>query len=103
MAPQFSFLLPTRGRPDLAKRFLDSVVQTTCRPEDVEVVFCVDEDDEASLNLSCEGLDVKTVTVPPGFAMGALNRTCFEASSGRFVMLINDDVIIRTRGWDREV
>jgi hypothetical protein len=32
--------------------------------------------------------------------MGALNNTGFAASSGRYVMLLNDDVIVRTRGWD---
>jgi hypothetical protein len=32
--------------------------------------------------------------------MGALNSKGYEASTGRYVMLLNDDVIVRTRGWD---
>ena len=35
--------------------------------------------------------------------MGALNRACFEASTGRYVMLSNDDVIVRTPGWDTTI
>ena len=37
-----SFLLPTRGRPSLARRFLDSVVDTTADIEQIEVVLGVD-------------------------------------------------------------
>jgi len=32
--------------------------------------------------------------------MGALNRACFAASSGRHVVLMNDDVILRTKNWE---
>ena len=32
--------------------------------------------------------------------MGALNATGYEASSGRYLMLLNDDVVARTSGWD---
>ena len=32
--------------------------------------------------------------------MGAINRAGYEASAGDYVMLLNDDVIARTPGWD---
>ena len=32
--------------------------------------------------------------------MGALNNSGYAASSGDYVMLLNDDVIVRTPGWD---
>jgi hypothetical protein len=32
--------------------------------------------------------------------MGELNVAGFEASVGAFVMLLNDDVVVQTRGWD---
>jgi hypothetical protein len=35
--------------------------------------------------------------------MGALNRTGYQASSGAYLMLVNDDVIVRTRGWDEKI
>jgi GT2 family glycosyltransferase len=100
---QFSFLLPTRGRVDSLGRFLTSVRETARAPEAIEVVLVVDEDDPDSHHVSFEGLAVKTVIVPPGASMGELNRAAFAASSGRYVMLINDDVVVRTRYWDREV
>jgi SAM-dependent methyltransferase len=96
----FSFLLPTRGKQELAQRFLQSVVDTADHPEEIEVILGVDEDDVPSHAIAKEGLVVKTVVLRPGLTMGELNRACFAASSGRYVMLINDDVIVRTRGWD---
>lgn len=100
---RFSFLLPTRGRPGPLRRLLESILETAQHPEEIEVVLCVDEDDPDSHNVTIDGLAVKTIIVPPGATMGMLNRTAFEASSGRFVMLINDDVVARTKNWDREI
>jgi hypothetical protein len=35
--------------------------------------------------------------------MGRMNQLCYEASRGRFVMLMNDDVVFRTKAWDRRI
>ena len=32
--------------------------------------------------------------------MGELNRAGYAASQGEHVMLLNDDVVVKTRGWD---
>jgi hypothetical protein len=101
--PRISFLLPTRGKPDLARRFLRSLRDTAHHPQEIEVILGVDADDPQSHTIACEGLAVKTLVLPPGLTMGALNRACFKASTGRYVMLINDDVIVRTAGWDSAV
>jgi hypothetical protein len=63
----------------------------------------VDEDDPASRAFAFAGLNVKKVSVAPGLPMGALNMAGYEASSGAYLMLLNDDVIARTRRWDRRV
>src|SRR5712671_147744 len=98
--PLFSFLLPTRNRTEGLYRFLQSVVETTNRIEDIEVALCVDEDDPGSHNIAFEGLNVKTIIVPPGATLAELLRNCFSISTGRYVMFMNDDVILRTRDWD---
>jgi len=101
--PLISFLLPTRGKPDLARRFLRSLRETADRPKEIEVILGVDEDDPPSHSIAHEGLAVKMLVLPPGLTMGELNRACFDASTGRYVMLINDDVIVRTPGWDTTI
>lgn len=100
---KFSFLLPTRGRPELVKRFFQSILDTAHCIEEIEVILCLDDDDLESQNISNERFSIKKVVLPKGSNMGTLNRACFEASSGRYVMLINDDVIIRTKGWDKMI
>jgi len=100
---KFSFLLPTRGRPELVKRFFQSILDTAHCIEEIEVILCLDDDDLESQNISNERFSIKKVVLPKGSNMGALNRACFDASSGRYVMLINDDVIIRTKGWDKMI
>ena len=98
---KFSFLLPTRGRPELVNRFFQSILDTVSCIETIEIVLCLDDDDIASQGITHDQLHIKKVVLPRGATMGLLNRACFDASSGRYVMLINDDVIIRTKNWDQ--
>src|SRR5579885_2560639 len=98
--PTFSLIVPTRRRTAQLRRFLDSVARTATRPQGIEVVLVVDADDPASAAVRHERLAVKHVIVPPGQTMGSLNAAGYEASAGEYVMLLNDDIIARTRGWD---
>jgi glycosyltransferase involved in cell wall biosynthesis len=99
--PTFSLIVPTRGRAAQLRRLLDSLARTASRPRAVEVVLVVDADDPASRAVGHRRLAVRHVVVPPGRTMGALNGAGYEASTGDYLMLLNDDVIARTRGWDR--
>ena len=102
MRPFISLIVPTRGRPAKLRRMLDSLARTAYHPERLEVVLVVDADDPASL-ASHPRLTVRHVVVPAGLTMGALNNAGFDASTGKHVMLLNDDVIARTPGWDATV
>jgi hypothetical protein len=98
-----SLLLPTRGRPAFLRRLFDSIVETTERPGDVELVLYVDEDDRATQEVAHPSLSPVKLVRPRGQTMGEMNQACFEASRGGVVMLINDDAVFRTRGWDRRL
>lgn len=99
MRPLFSLIVPTHGRPGPLRRMLDSVARTASHAERIEVVLVVDADDPASL-AAHPRLTVRQVVVPPGRTMGELNNAGFAASAGDYIMLLNDDVIVRTPGWD---
>jgi len=99
MRPLFSLIVPTRQRPTQLRRMLDSVANTAAHPERVEVVLVVDADDTASL-VRHSRLNIRHIVVPPGLTMGALNQAGYEGSSGDYVMLLNDDIIVHTRRWD---
>jgi len=100
--PELSILVPTRGRAESLLRFLLSLAATTSRPAAIEVVLAVDSDD-APPPLPKLPFEVKTHFGPPGRTMGELNAAACSASRGDFIMLMNDDVIVRSRGWDRLV
>jgi hypothetical protein len=103
MAPIFSLIVPTRGRAAMFQRLLDSLADTAEWPEAVEVVAVIDADDPDSVQVACDRLILKQVVVPPGMTMGALNMAGYEAATGRYFMLLNDDVMARTAGWDTKI
>jgi GT2 family glycosyltransferase/SAM-dependent methyltransferase len=98
-----SLIVPTRGRVIQMQRFLDSVLATARRPQGLEIVMVVDSDDSESQKFKYDGLKLITVVVPVGASMGALNMAGYHASKGQYLMLMNDDVIVRTAGWDEKV
>jgi hypothetical protein len=99
----FSLLLPTRGRVRLVQRLFDSVAQTSGDVGRLEVVLYVDEDDHESRQIFHPELSLVKIVGHPGESMGSMNRACYDASHGRYVMLINDDTVFRTPGWDARV
>lgn len=101
--PLISLLMPTRGRVDMAKRFFNSVLDTAKHPEAIEVILYVDEDDVESHTLDqFEGLTVRKV-IGLRKTMGHYNTTCLQASKGDIIVLANDDMVIRTPGWDERL
>src|SRR5262249_38893742 len=101
--PDFSLIVPTRGRPEQLRRFLASVAATARAPDALEVVLVLDDDDSASTCVTDEAIPLRHVVVRPGQTMGALNAAGYGASTGRYVMLLNDDVVVRTPGWDAKI
>ena len=98
--PIFSLLLPTRGRVEMLRRLFDSIVEHTHRLDQLEICLCLDEDDPESLAVEDERLEIKKAVIPKGLHMGEMNRAAYEVSTGRYVMIFNDDIILRTKGWD---
>ena len=87
-----SLLLPTRGRSSLVYQLFDSILKTTSDPLTVEVVLYIDEDDIGSHEINYSGLSIIKL-IKPRVTLGKATNICFTASNGRYVMLVNDDVI----------
>ena len=102
MKKRISLLLPTRGRPELVERFLQSLIVESAHPELLEVVLCVDDDDPESHGITSKQLALKLIIVPRQ-SMGAYNATCLEHATGEITIAVNDDIIIRTKRWDERV
>jgi hypothetical protein len=98
--PTFSLIVPTRSRPAQLRRFINSLAATAHFLDRIEVVLVIDEDDPESMAVRHSRLPILQVVGPAGRTMGALNMAGYTASSGQYIMLMNDDVVVRTRGWD---
>lgn len=98
----FSLLTPTRGRPERLERLLESLADTTHRPDRLEVVLGLDADDPHRPPKTYP-FPVVVAAGPPNRTMGQLNLDGFRASRGRWIMLLNDDVVVRTPNWDERL
>ena len=93
-----SFCCPSRGRPELAKRLIDTATQT--QKGDTDFLFYLNDDDE-KLEQYKDLLDEKHYTVGPN------QSTCYswnlmaDKASHDIVMLMGDDVQVQTKGWDQ--
>jgi glycosyltransferase involved in cell wall biosynthesis len=101
--PVFSLIVPTRRRTAGLRRLLDSVATTARNPPEIEVVAVIDTDDAESIAFSYSGIAYRQVIVPPGQTMGELNLAGYRQAAGQYLMLLNDDVVIRSKGWDTEI
>lgn len=99
MNSRISLLLPTRGRPKLVERLFESIVERTKNLSSIEVILYVDEDDHESHQLHSKVFTTKRI-IGPCLSMGAYNTACYHEASGDIIILVNDDIVIRTHFWD---
>ncbi|MFQ5754455.1 MAG: glycosyltransferase family 2 protein [bacterium] len=100
MGSTISLLLPSRGRPKQLKRLFDSILKKTSNLSNVEIFLYLDEDDAHNYNLPNGSINLKKI-VGPRMTMGAYNTACLKRSTNDVVILLNDDMVIHTDGWDR--
>jgi len=100
----FSLILPTRGRVIYFKRLLDSIERTTSKKDKIEVLICVDNDDEKTIEFLkdiSQGYSLKFFVrdrqedMTNGYYNWLAHRTV-----GNNIMAVNDDAWFKTQGWD---
>jgi len=104
-----SILIPSRGRFDELLKAIQSIISTTKKLQDIEIIIRFDDDDDSSLNrlgeLPTAKVDINTMI---GTRHGYIalhkyvNEMCAEAK-GRFLFMFDDDCIISTKNWDNIV
>lgn len=101
---EVGFLVPCRGREAALRRSVRSILDTSSR-RFFEVLVALDEDDQDLVRaLREDPLPVPhTLTIGPRlgyeFLHGYVNELCRSADS-EWLWLWNDDVLMRTQGWD---
>jgi hypothetical protein len=106
--------MATRGRPELAFRSLQSLIDKADNVDEIEMCVAIDNDDTKSLNYF-------TNTVVPWFQEKELDilvmsfdrlgyaklfeymRVLGLNSKGAWLIIWNDDAVMDTQGWDTEI
>jgi len=107
MKKKISFVCPTYKRKEMQKRLVNSILSSATRPEDIEIVFGIDDDDEIAIEAYEElrhkyGEDfIKICLVPSGENLANISNLCaMNVASGEIIGQIADDVVMEAPGWD---
>lgn len=100
-----SILIPSRKRVSSLLRTMDSASKTVFNPAGIEFVVYLDEDDDphAYSGLRLEIQQKITWVTGPRIVLSNTWNKCAERARGDIFMQGNDDIIFRTRDWDRMV
>jgi len=96
-----SICVPTRGRPEIFKRFSDSIFDTASNPDNVEIVSYHDNDDDSPYEY--KGNHVKIFADRYRTKISGMINDCAKVAKGDIYMYANDDLVWYTKGWDEIV
>lgn len=94
-----SILIPTRKRPHNIQKLWDSIVRTVHNPIDIELVLYIDEDDKSYKNLKMPHKKVNGERI----VLSDMWNVCAKEATNDIMMYCGDDVLFRTKNWDRTV
>lgn len=105
MKPKFSILLASRERVGLLDNCIRSIEGTVSDPENVEVFIGIDQDDKQTIN-AIEKIKESKIKVEfytrersPFLHKDYINKM-FYMSSGKFIIVLNDDTLFINKNWD---
>ncbi len=106
--------LATRGRTTALSNAVTSIVEKTTDKSKIQLILAFDDDDAVGFNwynqnlkewLKEQGVSTKVI-ISERFGYSQLNRyynLMANMSESHWIMMWNDDAIMDTQGWDREV
>lgn len=114
MSTVISVLLPTRGRKEMLKRSLESLIDTASDPSRIQVLLGIDEDDTGVLDyvrdnvapyMQSKGVDCKAQIFQP---MGYKNLHRYvnqlaASATGEWIFFWNDDGVMLSQDWDNVI
>ena len=95
-----SILCPSRGRPELAKRMIDSALSKATN--EIEILLYLNIDDP-KLPEYQQLIDSKYYTVGPDRSPGYSWNMLADTATSDILFLIGDDADFVTEGWDQQI
>ncbi len=107
--PLISILIPTRQRLELLAESVRSLLDRAARTDDIEIVCRTDRDDP-SYGAHGEGIRclhtlwAQHIGDPLGYrGLHTYYNECAALSRGRWLMIWNDDCLMKTADWDYDL
>lgn len=104
--PEVTVVVPTRDRGDLLRTCLHGVLEKT-NYSALRVVVVDNDSSEPSTLRYLEDISedrrVTVLRVPGPFNYSALNNAAVRQAQSPFVLLLNNDIVVREPGWLREM
>ena len=104
----YALVCPTRGRPGRLLEFTESAIKTADRPDRLEFLLYVDDDDPtlaeyekavASLKNNFPGMAI-SLTIGPAIGVPRAVDKLVTQTSADIFMTANDDQVYIDKGWD---
>lgn len=114
MRKKISILLPSRGRTDVLKASIMSLIDTVKNPKDVEILFGLDEDDKDVIEYIKNDLapilqkhEIESranIFKPLGYEnLHTYVNTLASSSTGDWLFFWNDDCLMQSKDWDEVI
>ena len=97
---KISILCPSRGRPHLAKKMIDSAIRTSTTELEIKLYL---NDNDPELQTYIKLLDKNQYSIGPDRSPGYSWNLLAEQATGDIMFLIGDDAEFITHGWDVSV
>jgi hypothetical protein len=99
-----SITCPTRGRPENMERLVTSIFSLAKCPENIDIIFYIDDDDNVSIVKAIELLAKYGSRIVPlkgkRRIMSEMVNCCISQSSSDIFMFCGDDIVFKTSEWD---
>jgi hypothetical protein len=107
-------LLPTRGRKAMLERSIHSLINLAENPQNLQLLFGFDQDDDVGKDtfvqdlgpwLDHRDISYRALTFPPlGYLrLNEYVNALAKQSDAQWMIFWNDDAVMETPGWDREI
>lgn len=107
-------MLPTRGRPELVEKSINSLIDTASANNKYEILIAIDDDDQETIDylnnnlLPSSGekkIDIKVfIYKRAGYKnLHLYYNELAKMSAGEWLLLWNDDAIMVDKNWDLEI
>lgn len=105
--PLVTILCPTRGRPEYLAQSIDSLFSLAKNPSCIELLFKIDDDDETTLevvkHIGSMVPNTQALVSPRGNGFQDIHlwyNQLSSVASGDWLLVWNDDAVMRTEDWD---